>query len=85
MSKKHTVSDEQRVFKIIHGHFDVQDFIGKSARPRATISWATGSKLKRGHIQDIVYDEDLDKYFLVLDTCKRTIRIDPKRCIVLHG
>lgn len=86
MSKKHTVSDEQRIFKLFHEYYNVYDFTGrKSIRPDATIAWATGSKLKRGHVQDIVYDEDLDSFFLVLDSCNRIRRVDPKRCIVLHG
>lgn len=51
----------------------------------ATIAWATGSKLRRGKVQDIVYDEDLDTFMLVLDSGNRTRTIDPKRCMVLYG
>ncbi len=86
MAKKHTVSDEQRIFKLFHGYYNVYDFTGrKSIRPDATIAWATASKLRRGQVRGIVYDKDSDSFMLVLDSCNRTRRIDPKRCIVLHG
>lgn len=83
--KAANIPDECRVFYILHGHFDARDFAGKSIKPKATVAWAVNHKLKRGQVEDIVYDKDLDRCMLVLQDCGESKKVDPKRCMVLRG
>jgi hypothetical protein len=85
MAKKDTVPDEQKIFKLFHGHYNVHDFAGNSIRLDTTIAWAVNSRLKKGQVKDIIYDKDLDSFMVVIDSCNRTLKLDPKRCMVLHG
>ncbi len=80
--KEKGVPSVQRIFYMLHGHFDVSDYRGISLSPDDTVAYAVGSTLKRGRIDKTIWVED--RVELVLKTkAHQPLTIDPKRCVKL--
>ena len=76
---------DQRMQKIIKGHYWTTDFLGKTINPLSTVAYAVHHKQRKAKVIDILWDEDAQKCTLVLQNGKGSTKVDPKRCIIVHS
>ena len=78
-------SDRQRIFKMMHGYYEVRDYAGKTILPDTTVLLAVGNRFKQVQVTDILYNNDKQKCVLVILDGKKSREVDPKRCLAITG
>jgi hypothetical protein len=76
------MSDQDRVFYMLHGHYDIKDYAGTSLDPNDSVVYATSGKLRRATVVGATWEAETKRFRLtILTDHGRTMYIDPKRCV----
>ena len=70
----------QRMYKMIYGHYLATDFLGRVIKPKSTIVYAVSNKLRRGKVIDILL-KGANSPLVTISCGRRTLTLTPERCI----
>jgi hypothetical protein len=80
--KKAGMSDQDRIFYMLHGYHKIEDAVGQSLSPGDGVLYATSSRLRKAKVVGAVWEAKTKSFELTILTEQgREMDIDPKRVV----